>query len=81
MQSLLDQSAAPGESWLATPNAGWINAAVTAGLAGIALLGGDPPAEDQGITVARADDLLDVPRVLVPRSGGCWHDLATGKKP
>jgi hypothetical protein len=29
--------------------------------------------DDPGIVVALADDLADAPRVMIPRSGGCWH--------
>jgi hypothetical protein len=60
-------------SWLVSGDAGAIAAAATAGLQGVVLVGLDPPAEDAGVVVNRADDLGDVPRVMIPRGGGCWH--------
>jgi hypothetical protein len=60
-------------SWLVSGDAGGIGAAATAGLHGVILIGQDPPAEDGGLVINRAEDLGDVPRVLIPRGGGCWH--------
>lgn len=74
LRQLAASGGTPQDSWLTTPNPAWIPAAATAGLAGVALLGQEPPPGEHGLTVNRADDLLDVPRVLVPRDGGCWHD-------
>jgi hypothetical protein len=68
------QGAAPDRSWLATPDPGALAAAATAGLAGVVLIGADPPAGEHALVVARAEDLADAPRVMVPRGGGCWHD-------
>ena len=49
-------------------------AAGQAGCAGCVLLQARlPPMDDPGIVVALADDLADAPRVMIPRSGGCWH--------
>ena len=62
-----------GRSWLATADPAWLTAAATAGLAGLALIGADPPVHATLIT-ARCDGLADAPRVMVPRGGGCWHD-------
>jgi hypothetical protein len=60
-------------SWLVTGDAAGIAVAATAGLHGVVLIGIDPPVEDTGLVINRAEDLGDVPRVLIPRGGGCWH--------
>lgn len=62
-------------SWLVGTTADDARAAGQAGLAGCVLIGDAPgPEEDLGIVVARARDLADAPRVMIPRGGGCWHD-------
>lgn len=62
-------------SWLVGTTADAARAAGQAGLAGCVLIGDAiAPAEDLGIVVARARDLADAPRVMIPRGGGCWHD-------
>lgn len=61
-------------SWLVGTTADEARAAGQAGLAGCVLIGDAPgPEEDLGIVVARAQDLADAPRVMIPRGGGCWH--------
>jgi len=44
-------------SWLVTGDAAGISAAATAGLHGVVLIGIDPPAEDTGLVINRAEDL------------------------
>lgn len=63
-------------SWLVCADAGVsaIEAAASAGLAGVVLIGVEPPPGDHGLAVTSARDLADVPRALVPRDGGCWHE-------
>ena len=60
--------------WLVCRDAAAVGTAATAALTGVVLIGVDPPADDHGLVVARALDLTDAPRVMVPRGGGCWHD-------
>ncbi len=63
-------------SWLIGTESRDAYAASQAGCAGAVLIEGvDPPTEDLGIVVATARDLADAPRVMIPRQGGCWHDL------
>jgi hypothetical protein len=64
----------PARSWLAAADPALLGVAATAGLAGLVLIGVEPPVGDHPLVVARADNLADVPRVMVPRGGGCWHD-------
>ena len=64
-------------TWLLTRDPGMIPSAATAGLAGVVLIGAEPPPGDHGLVVARADDCGDAPRVMVPRAGGCWHEAKT----
>jgi hypothetical protein len=71
-------SAEPHASWLVTADASAIAAAGTTGLAGLVLIGGDPPPGELPLTVNSARDLADVPRALIPRGGGCWHDQPGG---
>ncbi len=66
--------AATATSWLVCGDAGAIPAAESAGLAGVVLIGVDPPPGEHLLVVNRADSLADVPRVLIPRAGGCWHE-------
>jgi phosphoglycolate phosphatase-like HAD superfamily hydrolase len=61
------------DCWLVGTSADHARAAAQAGCAGCVLIGVDPPTEDLGIVVARAGDLADAPRVMIPRGGGCWH--------
>jgi hypothetical protein len=68
----------PMRSWIACPEPTVISAAATAGLAGVVLIGRDPPPGDPGLVVARATGVNDVTRVMVPRGGGCWHDHRPG---
>ena len=60
--------------WLVCGDAAAVVNAATAALIGVVLIGVDPPAGDQGLVVARALNLVDAPRVMVPQGGGCWHD-------
>jgi hypothetical protein len=60
--------------WLICRDATAVGPAATAALTGVVLVGMDPPADDQGLVVARAENIADAPRVMVPRGGGCWHD-------
>jgi hypothetical protein len=69
-----DAQADLSASWLVCAETAAIPAAETAGLAGVILIGADPPPGEHALVVARAADLGDVPRVLIPRGGGCWHD-------
>ena len=63
-------------SWLIGVDADDARAAGQAGCAGAVLLGtGQLPSEDVGIVVAQARDLADAPRVMIPRGGGCWHQM------
>jgi histidinol phosphatase-like enzyme len=63
-------------SWLVGTNADDARAAGQAGCAGAVLVGNSTlPSEDLGIVVAQAQDLADAPRVMIPRNGGCWHNL------
>ena len=63
-------------SWLIGVDADDARAAGQAGCAGAVLLGTGPlPSEDVGIVVAQARDLADAPRVMIPRGGGCWHQM------
>jgi phosphoglycolate phosphatase-like HAD superfamily hydrolase len=62
------------DCWVVGTSAAHALAAAQAGCAGCVLIGADPPADDPGIVVARASDLADAPRVMIPRGGGCWHD-------
>jgi hypothetical protein len=64
------------QSWIVARSALTAKAATQAGLAGCVIVGGEPlPEGDLGIVVAAAADLADAPRVMIPRGGGCWHDL------
>lgn len=64
-------------SWLIGTGSVDAHAAAQAGCAGVVLMEGvEPPDGDLGIVVAIARDLADAPRVMIPRQGGCWHDLA-----
>jgi len=63
-------------SWLIGVDADDARAAGQAGCAGAVLLGTDPlPSDDLGLVVAQARDLADAPRVMIPRGGGCWHQM------
>ena len=63
-------------SWLIGIDADDARAAGQAGCAGAVLLGTGPlPSEDLGIVVAQARDLAYAPRVMIPRGGGCWHQI------
>jgi len=61
------------QSWLVTDRPEPIAAAATAGLGGVVLVGAPGPDGEHGIHLVRALSLADVPRVLIPRAGGCWH--------
>jgi histidinol phosphatase-like enzyme len=63
-------------SWLIGIDADDARAAGQAGCAGAVLLGSAAlPTDDLGIVVAQARDLADAPRVMIPRGGGCWHQM------
>ncbi len=64
------------ESWFIGTNADDALAAGQAGCAGVVIVGGGlVPPNDIGIVVAEARDLSDAPRVMIPRGGGCWHQM------
>ncbi len=67
----------PATTWLCTCDDAAIDAAGSAGLAGVVLVGIDPPPGDHQCVVARAESLADAPRVMLPRGGGCWHTHQT----
>jgi hypothetical protein len=60
-------------SWLVSARAIGLEAASQAGLAQAVFLGAALPASLPPIRVELARDLLDAPRVMVPKGGGCWH--------
>lgn len=65
-------------TWLVSPAPDALRAAAQAGCYGAVLVGVPelPPElseNELAIVTARADDLADAPRVMVPRQGGCWH--------
>ncbi len=65
-------------SWLVSPAPDALRAAAQAGCYGAVLIGvtelpADLSEAELAIVTARADDLADAPRVMVPRQGGCWH--------
>jgi hypothetical protein len=63
------------DSWLITGDADAGDAAASAGLAGIVLVGvAAPPNATALLAIGEAIDLADAPRVMIPRGGGCWHD-------
>ena len=63
-------------SWLIGTRADDARAAGQAGCAGAVLIGDAAlPDDDLGIVVASARDLADAPRVMIPRQGGCWHQV------
>jgi hypothetical protein len=63
-----------GRSWLVTADLTPIEAAASAGLAGLVVLDGEAPTVDEGrLLIAHVADLKDCTRVMVPRGGGCWH--------
>jgi hypothetical protein len=65
----------PFSSWLITARHEPLQATGSAGFIGAVLLGDGPdPSPTPACTLARARDLADAPRVMVPPSGGCWHD-------
>jgi len=64
-------------SWLATRQPGAVMAAVTAGLAGVVLIGVGGENRDEGVLVRHSPDLEGATIAMVPRDGGCWHDPAT----
>jgi len=61
------------QSWLATRDAGVVSMAMTAGLAGVVLVGSSGADRDEGILVRHCPDLASAPIAMVPRGGGCWH--------
>jgi len=61
------------QSWLVTDIPEAIAAAATAGLGGVVLVGAPTHSGGEGIHLVQALSLADVPRVLIPREGGCWH--------
>ncbi len=63
-------------SWFVGVDGDDARAAGQAGCAGAVLLGDNPlPSEELGLVVAQARDLADAPRVMIPRGGGCWHQM------
>ncbi len=73
LRALRSLKAEASGSWLVTPAPQEIDAAGSAGLAGVVLVGGADPPHDAAVWVRTAPDLLSVPIALVPRGGGCWH--------
>ena len=88
VMALLEAAHAPLAGWMRPgadapaswrlPRPGLVLAAAQAGCYGAVLLGvPEVPPElseaELAIVTARADDLADAPRVMVPRQGGCWH--------
>jgi D-glycero-D-manno-heptose 1,7-bisphosphate phosphatase len=62
------------QSWMVGRGRDDVLAAAQAGCAGCVLVGGvQEGADDPRLVVAVARDLADAPRVMIPRSGGCWH--------
>lgn len=74
LQAARAQDADLPTSWLVGTSDAHVRAAAQAGCAGCVLIGAALPTDDHGIVVASAADLADAPRVMIPRSGGCWHD-------
>ena len=61
-------------SWVLCTTGAGVTAASQAGCVGAVLIGDAPePNGFIGCTVARAADLADAPRVMIPPGGGCWH--------
>jgi histidinol phosphatase-like enzyme len=61
-------------SWMVGRDRNDVLAAAQAGCAGCVLVGqAQEVAGDPRLVVAVARDLADAPRVMIPRSGGCWH--------
>ncbi len=67
----------PATTWLCCRDTTAIDAAASAGLAGVVLVGTDPPPGEPQCVVVRAESLADAPRVMLPRGGGCWHTHRT----
>ncbi len=62
------------QSWMVGRDRDSVLAAAQAGCAGCVLVGdGQEAVGDPRLVVAYARDLADAPRVMIPRSGGCWH--------
>ena len=64
----------PSASWLACRDEQALEAAASAGLHGVVLVGIPVPAHDGTLVVGHAPDLASVTLAMVPRGGGCWHD-------
>jgi len=61
-------------SWVVGRDRDAVLAAAQAGCAGCVLVGTHQEVpSDARLVVAVAEDLADAPRVMIPRSGGCWH--------
>ncbi len=60
------------QSWLITASDALAAVALQAGLYGVVAIGTGADRDD-GVLIRYARDLSDVPRVLAPRGGGCWH--------
>ena len=73
LTTLKSLSADPARSWLATRHAADVDVAATVGLLGVVIVGSGTDRDD-AILVRHVPDLAGVPTVMVPRSGGCWHD-------
>lgn len=74
MHAMAQESIDPFRSWLITDNANLLRAAASAGLLGAVWLGEAEPPTMAGLSVNRARDLADAPRVMIPPEGGCWHE-------
>ncbi len=73
LRAIAEQGADAAQSWLASRDAGVVSMAMTAGLAGVVLVGSSGADRDEGILVRHCPDLASAPIAMVPRGGGCWH--------
>ncbi|TVR11802.1 MAG: hypothetical protein EA401_10295 [Planctomycetota bacterium] len=65
-------------SWLITADVQAARLAAAMGVQGVVMMEGVPLPQGLACTLASARDLADAPRVMIPPSGGCWHDHRTG---
>lgn len=62
----------PARSWLATRDPAHADAAGTAGVYGVVVVGpGDD--RDDGVLLRHSPDIAGISIAMVPRTGGCWH--------
>lgn len=72
LTALREAGADSARSWLATRDPGAIQAAATAGLYGVVVVGSGEDV-DAGVVVRHSPDLAGITIAMVPRDGGCWH--------